>query len=171
MRRRLVAAAVAALALAALYQFWLRDSSLVAVESVEVSGLTTKDGPRIEATLESVAGGMTPLHIRLDELEGAARQFPVGGSITLARAFSHGLRISVTERRPVALVSLDGVPVPAAADGTILRGVQTPAGLPLLRIEKPPTDGRVTDAHARRALLVAGAAPAALALRVDRISE
>jgi hypothetical protein len=31
------------LVLAAGYRFWLRDSSLVAVDDVQVSGLTTKD--------------------------------------------------------------------------------------------------------------------------------
>ena len=49
MRRRLLIAAAATVLLGSLYQFWFRDSALVAVSEVEVSGLTTKDAPRIEA--------------------------------------------------------------------------------------------------------------------------
>ena len=171
MRRRLVLAAVAALMLAALYHLWLRDSSLVAVNDVEVTGLTTKDGPRIRATLASVAEDMTTLHVRVDELEEAARQFPIIGAIHVERDFPHGLRIEIEERRPAALVSVDGVPLPVAGDGTVLRGLRPPEGLPLLRMEKPATDGRVTDPRTLRALLVAGAAPGGLPQRIDRVGE
>ena len=51
MRRRLLLAALATGLLGSLYQFWFRDSALVAVSDVQISGLTTKDAPRIEATL------------------------------------------------------------------------------------------------------------------------
>lgn len=171
MRRRLVLAAAAALLLASLYHFWLRNSSLVAVEDVQVTGLTTKDGPRIRATLETAAEDMTTLHIRADELEEVARQFPVVASIEVERDFPHGLRIHVEERPAAALVSVDDVPVPVAADGTILRGLQVPEGLPLLRMEKPTDGGRISDPRTLRALLVTGAAPAELRPRIDRVTE
>lgn len=171
MRRRLVLAALLALALAGLYHFWLRDSSLVAVNHVEVTGLTTKDSPRIRAVLESVAEDMTTLHVRTDELEEAAGQFPVVGSVEVEADFPHGLRIAVKERAVAALVSVDGVPLPVAADGTVLRGLRPPEGLPLLRMEKPAADGRVTDPQTLRALLVAGAAPAGFPQRIERFSE
>jgi cell division protein FtsQ len=171
MRRRLVAAAIVTVALGLLYQLWLRDSSLVAVDNVEVTGLTTKDGPRIKATLASVAEDMTTLHLRVDEIEAAARQFPVIGSIEVERDFPHGLRIQIVERRPAALVSVDGVPLPVAGDGTVLRGLRPPEGLPLLRMDKPATDGRVTDPRTLRALVVTGAAPRPLPQRIERVSE
>jgi cell division protein FtsQ len=171
MRRRLVLAAIAALLLGALYHFWLRDSALVAVKDVEVTGLSTKDGPRIEATLTSAAEDMTTLHVRVNELEEAARQFPIVGSIHVERDFPNGLRIEVLERRPAALVSVDGVPIPVAGDGTVLRGLQPPEGLALLRMEKLVADGRVTDPRTLRALLVAGAAPGGVPQRIDRVSE
>ena len=170
-RRRLVLAAVVALVLGALYHFWLRDSSLVAVNDVEVTGLTTKDGPRIQAMLESVAEDMTTLHVRTDELEEAASVFPVVGSIHVEADFPHGLRIEVTERPAAALVSVDGVPTPVSSDGAVLRGLRPPEGLPLLRMEKPATDGRVTDPSTLRALLVTGAAPTGFPQRIERVSE
>jgi cell division protein FtsQ len=170
-RRRLVLAAIVAVALAALYHLWLRDSSLVAVKDVEVTGLTSKDGPRIRAMLEVAAEDMTTLHVRTEELEEAARAFPVVGSIHVETDFPNGLRIEVEERPAAALVSVDGVPLPVAADGTVLRGLRPPDGLPLLRTEKPAIDGRVTDAQTLRALLVAGAAPAGFPQRIERLSE
>ena len=170
-RRRLVLAAVVALLLGSLYHFWLRNSSLVAVNDVQVTGLTTKDGPRISAMLEAVAEDMTTLNVRVDELEETARAFPVVGSIDVEADFPHGLRITVEERPAAALVSVDGVPLPVAGDGTVLRGLRPPDGLPLLRMEKPATDGRVTDPQTLRALLVASAAPAGFAQRIERISE
>jgi cell division protein FtsQ len=171
MRQRLVLAALVALALAGLYHFWLRDSSLVAVNDVEVTGLTTKDGPRIQAMLESVAEDMTTLHVRTDELEEAVSTFPVVGSIHVEPDFPHALRIEVTERPAAALVSVDGVPMPVAADGTILRGLRPPEGLPLLQMEKPATESQVTDPRTLRALLVAGAAPTGFPQRIERLSE
>lgn len=171
MRRRLLLAAIAALLLASLYHFWLRDSALVAVKEVEVTGLTTKDGPRIQATLESVAEDMTTLHVRTDELEDAAGDFPIIASIHVERDFPHGLRIEVTERRPAALVSVDGVPLPVASDGTVLNGLRPPEGLPLLRMEKPAAEGRITDPRTLRALLVTGAAPGGIPQRIERVSE
>jgi cell division protein FtsQ len=170
-RRRLLLAAAVTVALAALYHFWVRDSSLVAVNDVSVTGLTTKDGPRIRALLESVADDMTTLHVRADELREAAGTFPVVGSIHVEADFPHGLRIEVTERPTAALVSIDGVPLPVAADGTVLRGLRPPEGLPLLRTEKPATDGHVTDPRTLRALVIAGAAPAGFPQRVARVSE
>jgi cell division protein FtsQ len=166
-----VLAAIVALLLTGLYWFWLRDSGLVAVNEVEVSGLTTKDGPRIQATFETAAEDMTTLHVRRDELEELAREFPIIASIHVEPDFPHGLRIAVTERRPAALVSVDGIPLPVASDGTVLNGLRPPEGLPLLRMEKPAADGRVTDSQTLRALLVAGAAPGAVPQRIDRVSE
>ena len=170
-RRHLAIAAIAAVVLGALYHLWLRDSSLVAVSDVHVSGLSTKDGPRIRATLAAAAEDMTTLHIRVDELEDIARQFPVVNSIEVERDFPHGLRIAVTERRAVAQVSVEDVPVPVAADGTLLSGLQAPEGLPLLRMEKPVSDGRVADERVLRALVVAGAAPPEFTQKIARVSE
>jgi cell division protein FtsQ len=171
MRRRLLLAALATGLLGSLYQFWFRDSALVAVSEVQISGLTTKDAPRIEATLIAAAEEMSTLHIRVDELEEAVRGFPIVGSLRVERDFPHGLRIAVVERPAAALVSVDGAPVPVAGDGTVLRGLQPPDGLALVRMEKPVVDGRVTDPSTLRALLVAGAAPAGMAQRIERLSE
>src|SRR5688500_13695336 len=71
MRRPVLVGLVACLVLAAGFQFWLRDSTLVAVENVKVTGLTTKDAPRVRAALVSAAHMMTTLHVDEAELERA----------------------------------------------------------------------------------------------------
>jgi cell division protein FtsQ len=170
-RRRVAASLLAAAVLGSLYYFWFRDSSFVEVRSVEVTGLTTKDGPRIESALAAVGEDMTTLHLRVDEIEEAAAQFPVIGAVEVTADFPHGLRIEITERRPAALVSVDGVPLPVAGDGMVLKGLQPPNGLAVVRMEKPVSEGRVTDPRTLRALVVAGAAPGAFPQRIERISE
>jgi cell division protein FtsQ len=172
MRLRLLAAAAIVVALGSLYQFWLRDSSLVAVQQVEITGLAaTKDAPRIRSALAAAGEEMTTLHVRRDELERVARQFPAIGALRVEADFPHGLRIHVIERAAAALVTIDGAALPVAPDGTVLTGLRPPEGLPLLRSEKPQSHGRVTDPVALRALLVLGAAPPGIPRRVDRVTE
>ena len=108
------------------YRFWLRDSSLVAVDKVEVTGLTTKDASRVRAALASAAHSMTTLHVRHDVLEQAVAAYPVVKALQVRPDFPHGLAIRVVEYRPAALVG--GLPV--AGDGTILRGIPVEGNLP-----------------------------------------
>jgi cell division protein FtsQ len=82
----------------------------------------------------------------------------------------HGLRIRVIERRPVALAIGDGVHVPVAADGSILRGVPTGGTLPTVRLNAPARSDRLDEAAALRLVSVAGGAPAALGHRLTDVS-
>ena len=66
MRRWLPIAALAFAVLACGYLFWLRNSSLFAVERVAVSGVTTSDGERLRAALGAAAERMTTLHVDRD---------------------------------------------------------------------------------------------------------
>ena len=157
--------------LGCLYQLWFRDSSFVAVEEVDVSGLTTKDASSIEAALVAAGEGMTTLHVDSDALDAVAAQYPAIASIEVKTDFPHGLAIHVTERAPAALVEIDGTPFPVAADGTVLTGARPPDGLPLLRTDKTPADGRLTDDKTLRALVVVGAAPTGLPQRVEGVTE
>lgn len=171
MRLRLLAAAAAVVALGSLYQLWLRDSALVAVTDVDVTGLTTRDAPHIRAALTAAARDMTTLHLDRDQLDELAATFPVIRSLELSTDFPHGLRIHVSERRPAALVAIDGTPLPVAADGTVLRGLRPPRGLPLLKTAKPQSGSRLGDVATLRALAVVGAAPAGFPQRIERVTE
>jgi cell division protein FtsQ len=165
LRRWLLLLLGAGLVLAVGFQFWLRDSTLVAVEDVSVTGLTTKDASRVRIALSSAAHSMTTLHVQEDELEQAVRAYPVVRAIEVRTDFPHGLAIHVVEHRPAALV--DGLPV--AGDGTILRGLPVEGKLPTISSRGDLHGNRLTDAAALHAARVAGGAPAALRQRLETV--
>jgi cell division protein FtsQ len=165
LRRWLSIALAAALVLAAGFQLWFRDSAFVSVEDVTVTGLTTKDAARVRTQLISAARTMTTLHVEQDELEQAIAAYPVVQALEVRSDFPHRLEIHVVEHRPAALVG--GLPV--AADGTILRGIPVEGKLPKIDARDALHGNRLTQPAALHAARVAGAAPAALRPRLDRI--
>jgi cell division septal protein FtsQ len=165
LRHRLAYLLAACLVLAAGYQFWLRDSSLVAVEDVTVTGLTTKDAPRLRAALASAARTMTTLHVEHSDLERAIAAYPAVRELEVHPDFPNRLEIHVVEHRPAAIV--DGLPV--AGDGTILRGLPVEGKLPTIDPAGKLSGDRLTDAGALHAAHVAGAAPGALRPRLEHV--
>jgi cell division protein FtsQ len=165
MRRRALVVLGVCLVLAAGFQFWLRDSPLVAVEDVKVTGLTTKDAPRVRAALASAAHNMTTLHVDHAELERAVAAYPVVRALEVNADFPHGLEIRVLEHRPAALVG--GLPV--AGDGTILRGLPVEGDLPRIDARGNLEGDRLSDPAALHAARVAGGAPAPLRGRLESI--
>jgi cell division protein FtsQ len=158
------------LVLAAGYRFWLRDSSLVAVDDVQVSGLTTKDAERVRAALTSAANSMTTLNVDRELLEQAVAHYPVVRGLVIGTDFPHGLRIRVIEHHPAALVELGGDQVPVAGDGTILRGLPVEGRLPVIDTEVAARAERLSSSAALHAARVAGAAPAPLRSRIEEIT-
>jgi cell division protein FtsQ len=165
MRRRALMVLAVCLLLAAGYQFWLRDSSLVAVDDVTVTGLTTKDAPRVRAALASAAHTMTTLHVDQADLERAIAAYPVVRALEVHADFPDKLEIHVVEHRPAALVG--GLPV--AGDGTILRGLPVEGSLPEIEARGKLDGARLTDPVSLHAARVAGGAPAPLRGRLERI--
>ena len=164
-RRRVLAAVVVALALVAGYMLWLRDSSLFAVEDVEVKGVTAHR-TEIEAALERAAGGMTTLHVRDDELGEAVEGFPTVASIRAEAGLFHRLEITVTERLPVGVAEIHGEQVGVSEDGYILVGLDFEAG------ELPAIDARSQghghlDPEGEAQAAIIGAAPKALRERIS----
>lgn len=168
-RRRAAIVALAAAALGLGYFGWFRDSSLVRVEEVTVTGLTTRDAARVRAALELAAREMTTLHVRRDELERAVAGYPAVRDLRVRAEFPNALAVEVVEHRPVALLSPGRVPV--AADGTVLRGVPVEHALPSVRAGTRIDGGRIGGDLARALVLVAGTAPAPLLERVRRVGR
>jgi cell division protein FtsQ len=168
-RRRLAMIAAALLLLGAGYQFWLRDSSLVAVEKVTVSGLGTSHAERIRIALTAASRSMTTLHVDHEALERAVAGFPVVRELEVTADFPHGLRIHVVEHVPAALAVGAGGRVAVAADGTILQGVPVEKRLPTVEIGGAVGVGRLRDATALASAAIAGAAPAALRGRLAEV--
>src|SRR5215207_6213318 len=76
-RRRAIAAALAVLTLYAGYMLWFRNLALFSIDDVTVTGATT-NAPAIKKAVEQVAGEMTTLHLKDDELR-RRRPLPHGG--------------------------------------------------------------------------------------------
>jgi cell division protein FtsQ len=156
-RRGWLLAAAGAIVLLAALGMWLRDSTLVAVDEVTITGASGPDAPRIEARLRSVARDMTTLHIREDELRQAVDGFPTVGDLHVEGDFPDAMRIEVVEREPVAVVTEGEDRMPVTAGGTVLRGATAPDDLP-----------HIDDADDERVLELLGAAPRPLLRRAER---
>ena len=168
-KRWLLALAALCLLVAAIYQLWFRDSWLVAVDRVTVSGLTTDDAPRVRAALTAAAGSMTTLHLDRDKLERAVEAYPVVRGIELSPDFPHTLRIRVIEHHPAAIAVTDGGRVAVAGDGTVLRDLPVEGRLPTIRADGTIRGERLEDPAALTAARVAGAAPAPLRRRLETV--
>jgi cell division protein FtsQ len=170
-RRRLLIATAALLVLAAGYQFWLRDSSFVAVEKVTVTGLSTSHSERVRMALTAASRSMTTLHVDHEALERAVAGFPVVRELEVTTDFPHGLRIHVVEHVPAAVAVGDGGRVPVAADGTILQGVPVERRLPSVEVEGALGVQHLRDATALASAAIAGSAPPALRGRIKEVGE
>jgi cell division protein FtsQ len=166
LKRRLIALTVACLVLTAGYHFWLRDSSLVAVERVQVTGVTSADAARIRAALTTAGRSMTTLHVDREALDRAVAGYPVVRRLDVQPDFPHGLSVKVVEYRPAAIAVSDAGRVPVAGDGTILRGVQVEGSLPTVTVDGALGTGFLVDHGALGAAAVAGGAPAVLRARI-----
>ena len=171
LKRRLLALAALSLVLAAGFQFWLRDSSLVAVEEVKISGLTTKDAPRVRIAIANAAEEMTTLHVDRDRLERVVEAYPVVRDLKVTPDFPHGLRVEVVEHVAAAMAVSDSGQVPVAGDGTLLRGLPVEGRLPTIAVDGMLGGDRLREGDGLAAAAVAGAAPALLRRRIDEVSR
>jgi cell division protein FtsQ len=147
---------------------WLRDSSLVAVTAVRVTGATSSDEARIRSALESAARDMTTLHVREDMLDDVVARFPSVAGLHVDSDFPHRLTIQVLEHRPVAALEIGDRRTPVSGDGIVLTGVQADDDLPAIRSDQLPRS-RVDDAKTKAALAVAAEAPQRLLARSERL--
>ena len=149
---------------------WLRDSSLVAVDDVQTSGITASDGEKVRAALERAARDMTTLNVREQILHEATAPYSSVDDLQVKADFPHTLRIRVIERRPVAALARGGERrIPVTSNGTLLRGVTAERDLPSVKLKSDPAGPRVEDRKILRALAVASAAPDALRGRTNEV--
>ena len=160
---------VVALAAVAGGYLWLRDSSLVRVEQVTITGVTGAEARGVERALTDAARQMTTLHVDVDRLEAAVSSYPQVKAVAARPELLHHLRIEVTERTPVAALEVGEQRTPIAADGTLLTGRTSTDGLPSVTTDALPAGGRLTGGEEAVALEVVAAAPAAMRRYVDRI--
>jgi cell division protein FtsQ len=162
LRRWLLLALAATVALMAGYMFWLRDSSLVRVERVSVRGLTTDDAPRIRQALTGAAHSMTTLHVDHDRLSQVVSTYPGIRRLEVDSDFPRTLRIRVVEYQPVAIAVSGHARVALGADGSVLRGVPIDQRLPAVHLPGALPTQRLDDRGPLTSLHVLAAAPGPL---------
>jgi cell division protein FtsQ len=158
----------------------LRNSPLVAVQHVQVTGVQGVDAGPIEAALQTAAKRMSTLNVNVGALRAAVAPYRVVRAVGVTTQFPHGLRIHVVEQLPVAALAVGGVHTAVAADGVVLGtdllaservplpAIALAAGSPALA-DLRSVDGHVEDATARAELSVLGAAPRVLLGWVSRV--
>lgn len=168
--RRTVAIVALAVALLSGGFLLFRDSSLVAVEQVEISGVAGPESAAVSQALESAAKRMSTLDYSADDLRAAVARYPVVRSLSVIASFPHQMRIVVIEQPPVAQVSAAGVHTAVAADGVVLGQALLSRSLPDIPVSVAPSVGRrLADARVRAYLTVLGAAPYPLLRLLARI--
>ncbi|MBV9336794.1 MAG: FtsQ-type POTRA domain-containing protein [Solirubrobacterales bacterium] len=150
---------------------WLRDSSLVTVQHVEITGVSGPDSGRIRAALTAAAHTMTTLDLQRSRLQTAVAPYPAVKSIRVATEFPHGLRIHVIEELPSAMLTAGGRHILVSTDGTVLRGATARRALPVLPARALPVGTKVTARENRQELSVLAAAPSALAARAAGVLD
>jgi cell division protein FtsQ len=148
---------------------WLRDSSLVAVQHVSVTGESGQDASQIRSALVAEAHNMTTLDVRIDELRTAVAPYPVVKDLRVSTQFPHGMRIHVIEQVPVAVVQAAGRRIAVAGDGTLLRDVLPSAALPAIVLRIAPGGTHLTG-YAGDEVRLAAAAPGQLLGQLSEVT-
>lgn len=163
--RRMVAGALVTGALLFPGWLWLRDSPLVSVSHVKISGVSGPQASQVRQAIVDAAKQMTTLHVQPGKVADAVREFPIVQGVSVSAHLLHTVDVTVHEYVPVAALALGDRRVAVAGDGTILEGTLT-QGLPLVPIGAPPGGRRLVEKKALRMVAMLAAAPAALRGRV-----
>jgi cell division protein FtsQ len=171
LRARTVLILVAVVLVLAGGWLWLRESSLVAVNRVTITGVSGPDAALIRSALRGAAENMTTLDVRMDQLRSAVAPYPVVKDLRVSTQFPHGIRIHVIEQAAVGAVTVGGRTIPVAGDGTLLHDVAATASLPTIPLRVPPGGTRLTDPDALAAVEVLAAAPSQMLGRVTEVTS
>jgi cell division protein FtsQ len=148
---------------------WLRDSSLVSVERVSVTGASGPDAPGIASALTGAARRMTTLNVDVSRLRSAVRRYPVVADLRVATHFPHRIQIRVVERIPVGTATINGRQVTISADGMVLGDVPVSASLPTLVGAGRIRDGRLAGWQGEDDVALLGAGPYALVQKLSQV--
>jgi cell division protein FtsQ len=173
--RVVVALAGAVLVLFAAW-LWFRDSSLVAVRQVSVTGLTGPDAAQIRQALDRAARKMTTLDVNMQELHAAVARYPAVKQLRVSTGFPHSITIAVLDETPVATASLDGRTIVVGSNGAVLRSAPS-STLPQITVPSLAVVGvtgggsRVSNPQAVGAVALLAAAPDRLRGHLSTVSS
>jgi cell division septal protein FtsQ len=166
-RRTMIVVAVL-LGILALVFLWVRQSSLVAVRHVRVTGLYGPHTVQIRQALVNQALTMSTLDVDTGALESAVRGYPDVYALKVSSKFPHGLTIAVTEHVPLATIEDGGQSIAVDRSGELLRGRSVNAGaLPTVPLRYQPGGDQLVTMGSKAALMVLAAAPYAFLVHVQ----
>ena len=108
-RNRLIVAGLVLVALAAAYTLWFRNSSLVAIEDVRVTGADVPSG--VEGRLTAAATGLSTLNVDRAAIESAVADDPSVVALKIETDFPHAVTIDVQSRGPARRLDARGGPL------------------------------------------------------------
>ena len=162
-----VAAALMFLVVVGASFLWLRDSALVGVKQVEITGVSGAQAEEIRDALTNAAREMTTLHVREDSLREAVESYPVVRDLEAEADFPHRLRITVNAYDPIGAMQIGGRAVAVAPDGTVLDGAPT-KNLTVIAADGSAAGTKITGTVAERLVELLASAPASLRSRAAR---
>jgi cell division protein FtsQ len=172
-RRRLVmlltGILILGVALFAGYQYWLRDSSLVAINNLTIEGVAadSEEGKLIRDAVELAAGEMTTLHLKPDLLSEELARFPRVRSAKIESSFPHSATVTVDERTDGSIFDVGSDALLIATDGTVLGTAgEGTEGLPEIGAGDPPSGDQLEGRTLIQALVL-GAVPSELRSFID----
>jgi cell division protein FtsQ len=145
-RARLLAS-IGALALVALAMLGLTYTPAFRARQIDVEGERTLRTARV-LRIAGVDDGTNVFHLDLGAIEAALRSSPWISDAVVERDLPSTIRIRITEREPLARVTIDGLARSVAGDGTVLPGAD-PAGLPEVRASMGALDEDAWSSGAR----------------------
>jgi cell division protein FtsQ len=149
---------------------WFRNSPLVSVRHVTITGESGPDAAQIRAALVSAAHTMSTLNVQPSRLRNAVAPYPIVKDLRVTTQFPHGMRIRVVEQLAVAAVAAGEQRTAVAGDGTLLHDVVASPSLPLVPLRVPPGGARVTDPDAIAAITLLAASPDRLRGRISEVT-
>lgn len=169
LRPYLAAGVAAFLFLFAVHMLWFRDSGLVRVDHVSVTGLA--ESPRLRQQLAETAMTMTTLHVDHDRLERVLAGYRPFERLQVDADLPHTLRIDVIEHQPAAIAVSGRSRMPVDGEGRLLRGLKPQAALPVISLQGALPAERLGPGTALDAAAIAGAAPTELRRRLTTVVQ
>lgn len=141
-------------------------SPLLDVDRIQVGGASHTSAADVRAA-SGVARGEEMVAVDLGAAAERVRALPWVDEARVRRTWPGTVRITVTERVPVAAGAVPGGWLLLDAEGRALEVVAAAPDLPVVGVPRPPAPGEGLDAGGREVLAALSELPAALAGAVD----
>lgn len=118
--------------------FWLSQSSLLAIENIEISGNHVLSDEQVQEIIGPRLQGQSLLKLSYDDATFELRELPFVKAVEIRRDFPHTLHVEVFEYRPVTCYTADGRSFFLSDDARVLSIIEQPdTSLPVLSTAEP----------------------------------